>query len=313
MLFFKVIFTIIVFLICCAIYLKTRNSNNSLPLIIATGLITTIFGNVIIPSNISLFDITENLTDNSKEVVSNSVITSENNSDEKDEESEKEIEIYDTPSPKHKHKKYQTKKENVVNVQCIKKGSYDSVTYCKCGKELKRKTIVVKALGHKYKNGICIRCRHKDPNYVKVYNSEEIMKIFSKSVVSSGAYSEHLGSDTISVFAKDRHNCFSLNTAVSYNLWGGNVQTVSFNASKLKKLKKLKFKIGGETGCSGSIKIEIFINKSFDDKADYVYETDASAIPIDVSINVEKATLLGFRVTNNSSNQNRIVFFKFST
>lgn len=217
-----------------------------------------------------------------------------------------------TPSPEHKHKKNNTKKENVVKARCTKKGSYDSVTYCKCGKELKRKTIAVKALGHKYKNGICIRCKYEDPNYVKVYNSKEIMEILSKSIVSSGAYAEYLGSDSISVFAKDRHNCFSLNTAVSYNLWGGNVQTVSFNASELKKLKKLKFKIGGETGCSGSVKIEIFINKSFDNKADYVYETDASAIPINALINVGKAKLLGFRVTNNSNNQNRIVFFKFS-
>lgn len=226
------------------------------------------------------------------------------------EEKEKDVDN----SIEHVHKKFEIKKENIVKSECEQKGSYDSVTYCECGQELKRKTITTKALKHKYKKGVCIRCGYKDPDYVKIYNSKEIIKILSKSVVSdSGTYADYLGSDSISVFAKDRHNCFSLNTAVSYNLWGGNVQTVVFNTSDLKKLKKLKFKIGGETGCSGAMQVEIFINKTFDAKANYVYQLDASAIPIKASINIQNATSLGIRVTNNSTNQNRIVFYRFSS
>lgn len=214
----------------------------------------------------------------------------------------------------HDHKKYKTKKENIIKANCTKKGSYDSVTYCKCGEELKRKTITTEVLNHKYNKGVCIRCGQKDPNYVKVYNSKEIMEILSKSLVSdSGTYNEYLGSDSISVFARDRHNCFSINTAVSYNLWGGNVQTVVFNTSDLKKLNKLKFKIGGETGSSGAIKVEFFINKSFDAKANYTYNLEASSIPTKASIKIKNATSLGIRVTNNSNNQNRIVFFGFSS
>lgn len=213
----------------------------------------------------------------------------------------------------HTHKKFEIKKENIIKSKCNKKGHYDSVTYCQCGQEIKRKTITTKALRHKYKSGICIRCKHKDPNYVKVYNGKEIMKVLSKSIVSDcSSYEEYFDSDSISVFAKKRHNCFSINTAVSYNLWGGNVQTIKFNITDLNKFNKLNLKIGGETKSNGSMTSEFFVDRSFDKKANKIHDFDASSPPQKLSLNIKNATSLGIRVTNNSNNINNIVFFGFS-
>lgn len=217
-------------------------------------------------------------------------------------------------TPEHTHVKYKTKKENIVKSQCNKKGHYDSVTYCQCGQEIKRKTITTKVLKHEYKKGICTRCKHKDPNYIKVYDSKEIMKILSKSIVSDcSSYVEYLGSDSISVFAEDKHNCFSIETAVSYNLWGGNVKTISFNITDLNKFNTLNFQIGGETKkCRGSMTAEFFIDKSFDKKATKVHNFDAVEEPKMISVNIKNAKSFGIKLTNKSNNVNNIVFFGFS-
>lgn len=251
----------------------------------------------------------------------------------------------------HQHIAFITESENQIEPSCLDDGFYDSVEYCECGIELHREKIIIPALGHSYKSvktkplcdtqgftthtcsvcsdsyvdnytdelghnfidGLCTRCGIADTNYVKIYTSEEILRYLSSSIVaSSGTYADYFGSDKISVFAEEKSNCFSINTAVSYNLWGGNVQYVNFNISNLTGIEELAFDIGGETGSSGSMTVEIFINKTMEESADYIYEIEASAIPTHVSINIKDAISLGFRVTNHSNNQNRLVFFNFS-
>lgn len=251
----------------------------------------------------------------------------------------------------HTHKKYKEEKENYIAATCTEAGSYEAVEYCECGNEINREKVTIKALGHSYnsvitkptcveqgfttyvcsrcndtyveeyidalghdyKEGVCNYCGYADPDYVKVYDSKEIMKILSNSVVSdSGAYKGYLGGESISVFAEERYNCFSINTAVSYNLWGHEVQNVIFNVSNLNEINVLKFDIGGETGSSGAMKVEIFKDKTLDDVADDIYELDASAIPTSVSVSIKGVTSLGIRVTNLSNNENRLVFFNFS-
>lgn len=146
-----------------------------------------------------------------------------------------------------------------------------------------------------------------------MYDSKEIMKILSKSIVSDcSSYAEYLGSDSISVFAEDRRNCFSINTAVSYNLWGNNVKTIKFNIKELNKFNKLNLKIGGETKSNGSMTAEFFVDESFDKKSTKVHKFDASEEPKKVSINIKNAKSFGIRITNHSNNMNNIVFFGFS-
>ncbi len=55
--------------------------------------------------------------------------------------------------------------ENEVEPTCTKDGSYETVVTCDdCGTELSRVTTVVPALGHEYKDGICLVCGEPDPN-----------------------------------------------------------------------------------------------------------------------------------------------------
>lgn len=251
----------------------------------------------------------------------------------------------------HIHTASMKKKENIIDATCTAAGSYDLVEYCQCGKELSRGYIAVdpqghnyketvvdptcteqgytkyecsvcgdtyeenqtEALGHQFDEGICTRCGYEDPDYVKVFDGEAIMEILSQSVASdSGTYANYLGSKTISVFAEEQHNCFSINTAVSYNMWGGNVQDVVFNISELNEIGTLNFKIGGETGSAGTMVVDIFVGQAIGDYPDYSYEIEAAAEPIEASIDITGANSLGIRVTNHSSNQNRLVFFDFS-
>lgn len=257
----------------------------------------------------------------------------------------------------HYHYAFSVVTENNIDPTCVDAGSYDSVEYCECGYELSRESIEVKQLDHVYREtktnpscnkrgfttyvcslcgdsyvddytellehdyqeGVCTRCDSIDPNYIKNYSSEDIMKMLSDSVViSSDGYKEHLGSDSIIVFAEEQHNCFSIGTAVSYNLWNANIQSVVFNISKLKEIEHLSFDIGGTSksdiadGSSGSMTVEIFIDKTMEDDADYKFDLEASAIPTPVSIDIKDATSLSIRVTNHSGNLNRLVFFNFA-
>ncbi len=255
------------------------------------------------------------------------------------------------PDEEHIHKSSLTRNENVIEASCTESGSYDLVTYCECGEEISRETVFVEllghdykptvtnpscidsgfttctcircgnsyvgdykdALGHNYEDGVCARCGYIDLNYVKVYDGKEIMETLSTAVVSdSGWYKSYIGSESISVFAEDQYNCFSIDTAVSYNMWNNNVQNVIFNISNLNEIDILNFDIGGETGSSGSMKVEIFIDKTLDESADYVYELEASGIPIHASIDIKAAISLGIRVTNRSNRENKIVFFNFT-
>lgn len=227
-----------------------------------------------------------------------------------------ETEISSTPAwtkeTTHVHKASSQIKRNITDCTCTEAGSYDLVQICECGQELEVDTIQLEPLGHNYIDGICTRCNIEDPNYVKSFSGDTIISILSSSVVSdTGTYQAYLGSESISVFAEDKYNCFSINTAVSYNLWGGNVQEVIFNVSNLCEIGVLGFKIGGETGDRGEMYIEFFLDKIPDNSPDYAFDLNAADLPIDVSLDISNTSSLGIRVTNKSSNQNRLVFFDF--
>jgi tetratricopeptide (TPR) repeat protein len=142
--------------------------------------------------------------------------------------------------------------------------------------------------------------------------SKDIMQILSESVLSqSGTYKAYLGSDSINAFAEDQYNAFSINTAVSYNMWGGGVQNVSFKISKF-TFDTLNFTICGETGTSGSVTIDVFLDHSVDDGSpDYSFTLDDAAYPINAVIDVSGKTTMAFKVTNHAGRENRIVFYDF--
>lgn len=253
----------------------------------------------------------------------------------------------------HSHSVADTKKENIQEPDCTSGGSYEQIEICECGEVINHKTYEVDALGHDYNtttipatctedgymvhicercgdeftdnpvaatghsyiDGICVNCGGEDPDYEKQYSESDIVKILNDQIVSnSGAYKCYMGAESVSVFAEDRYNCFSIRTLVSYNLWGHNIQNVKFNASKLNDLGAITFKIGGATGCSGNMSVDIFIDKDIDDAPDYTYEIEASGFPIEIEpIDVSNAVSIAIQVSNHSSNENTLVFFDFKS
>ena len=142
--------------------------------------------------------------------------------------------------------------------------------------------------------------------------SKDIMQILSASVLSqSGTYKAYLGSDSINTFAEDQHNAFSINTAASYNMWGGGVQNVSFRISEF-TFNTLSFTICGETGTSGSVTIDVFLDHSVEDGApDYIFTLNDAQYPLTAEIDVSGMTTLAFRISNHAGHENRIVFYDF--
>lgn len=55
----KIVYTTCVLIICLMIYFKIRKKENSIAFIVITGIITTIVGNILIPSGISIFEISD--------------------------------------------------------------------------------------------------------------------------------------------------------------------------------------------------------------------------------------------------------------
>lgn len=230
-------------------------------------------------------------------------------------------------------------------------GSYEQINICECGEIIDRKIYEVDALGHDYNtttvpatctedgytlhtckrcndeytdnllattghsyiDGMCVDCGGEDPDVPKQYSGSDIVKILNDYIVSnSDAYKCYMGAESVSVFAEDRYNCFSIRTLVSYNLWGNNIQSVKFNASKLNDLGTISFKIGGATGCSGNMSVDIFIDKDIGDTPDYTYEVEASAFPIEIEpVDVSNAVSIAIQVSNHSNNENTLVFFDF--
>lgn len=259
----------------------------------------------------------------------------------------------DVNQTEHSHIVIDSKKENVLEPDCTSGGCYEQIEICECGEVINRKIYEVGALGHDYNittipatciddgymihicercgdeftdnpiaatghsyiDAICVNCGGEDPDYEKQYSGSDIVKILNDYIVSnSGAYKCYMGAESVSVFAEDRYNCFSIRTLVSYNLWGNNIQNVKFNASKLNDLGYITFKIGGATGCSGNMSVDIFIDKDIDDAPDYTYEIEASGFPIEIEpIDVSDAVSIAIQVSNHSSNENTLVFFDFKS
>lgn len=170
------------------------------------------------------------------------------------------------------------------------------------------------ALGHSFSDGICTRCRIEDPDYIKVYSNKEIITMLNQAKVNSSSLFSFSGSDPISVFAKDRTNCFSFQTAVSYNIWGNQVQNVTFNVEEIcKDIPTLYFSVGGADGSDGKMLVEFFVDGTTDSQPTQSFEIEASAYPIQSSINIENSKSLIIQVTNRSSTENKVVFFDFSS
>ncbi len=69
---FKVIYTLIILIICIVVYNIFKKNEHSLGYIVVTGIFTTIIGNLLIPSDISIFDIFNHFMTTQKDIESSS-------------------------------------------------------------------------------------------------------------------------------------------------------------------------------------------------------------------------------------------------
>lgn len=146
-------------------------------------------------------------------------------------------------------------------------------------------------------------------------NSGKISSILSDSLVTaSSGYFEVTKSESVRVFAEDITNGFGMQTLASYNLWGNNVGECTYSMAKLKKYggKILHIYTGLEDGGSGTVKAEIFMDKTTDENPDYTFEINAETVPGQIDIDITNAGSMTIRVNNQSGNPNNVVFYGMS-
>ena len=101
------------------------------------------------------------------------------------------------------HTNTSTTTENKVDPTCTKAGSYETVVTCDdCGEELSREKTVVPALGHDYKDGICIRCGETDPN---APDNTVTMEVVSDVDVTNGVITLTWNADELELTDFDIH------------------------------------------------------------------------------------------------------------
>lgn len=146
-------------------------------------------------------------------------------------------------------------------------------------------------------------------------NSGKISSILSDSLVTaSNGYFEVTKREPVRVFAEDITNGFGMQTLASYNLWGHNVGECTYNVAKLKKCggKVLHMYAGLENGGSGTVKVEVFMDKTTDKSPDYTFEINAETVPGQMDIDIANAGSMTIRVDNQSGSSNNVAFYGMS-
>lgn len=146
------------------------------------------------------------------------------------------------------------------------------------------------------------------------FSSHEIMETLSRSIVADdGTTKFWLNGETISAFARDRTDAFSVNTGASYNMWGNGVRSVSFNVEDLSAVcPVLHCEVCGETGTQGRMIVAIYYDRAPDDQPDAAVEFDCDSVPTELDIPIAGRRLLAIQVANTTGHENRVVFFNFS-
>ena len=144
------------------------------------------------------------------------------------------------------------------------------------------------------------------------WDGEAIMKTLSEQkLADSGPYNEYFGADVINAYGADRTNAFSMNTAADFNMWGGNLQHVDFRIDTF-NFDRLKFTICGENGTSGTVQVDIFIDRPIDESTpDYSFTLNDAPYPVEALIDIAGKQTMSIRVENRTGHENRIVFYGF--
>ncbi|MBR3345857.1 MAG: hypothetical protein IKG46_13860 [Solobacterium sp.] len=221
----------------------------------------------------------------------------------------------------HVHTEVTAAAVETVESTCTEEGHKTTAFLCDCGTELRRETEILAPLGHNYdpETGICSRCGLKDPEFVKIYSSKDIVKVMEDSAItSSGTTAYHLGnSDLVNAFGKEHANTITMDLSCDYNLWDNHIQYFLVNLSTLNEMNidTLYFNVAGKKGTTGSLTVEIFLDpeSSLDESEPaQIIEADPIAVEKTIALPIKDATVLAIRCTNHSGNNNTVVFYDFS-
>lgn len=151
----------------------------------------------------------------------------------------------------------------------------------------------------------------EEPLIEEPLGKKETFKLLTDSLVTSGeGYATHSGKDTVNVFAEEVENAVTINTAVSYNIWGLNVQEAAYSTRKMReKGNLLTLQMGMESGSKETMTVEIYVSDP--EVPDFEVVLEASNAPVRCTVDISKGDTLRIVATNHADVYNRVVLYDF--
>lgn len=151
----------------------------------------------------------------------------------------------------------------------------------------------------------------EEPLIKEPLGEEETFKLLTDSLVTSGGgYATHAGKDTVNVFAEEVRNAVTINTAVSYNIWGLNVQEAAYSTRKMREEGNLlTLQMGMESGSKETMTVEIYVSDP--EIPDFEVVLEAANAPVRCTVDISKGDTLRIVATNHADVYNRVVLYDF--
>ena len=129
---------------------------------------------------------------------------------------------------------------------------------------------------------------------------------------NQGAYEEFNGSGNngFDMFGERYTNGFTFSMGASYNLWGNEEQYAIYSiGSEGHKYDELSLLVGHvDQYPPDNVTLNIYVDKSTEDKPDYTYEIQPEIAPQQISVVIKDKSSLVIQVINQGGSQNKIGF-----
>ena len=129
---------------------------------------------------------------------------------------------------------------------------------------------------------------------------------------NQGAYEEFNGSGNngFDMFGERYTNGFTFSMGASYNLWGNEEQYAIYSiGSEGHKYDELSLLVGHvDQYPPDNVTLNIYVDKSTEDKPDYTYEIQPEIAPQQISVAIKDKSSLVIQVINQGGSQNKIGF-----
>ena len=143
----------------------------------------------------------------------------------------------------------------------------------------------------------------------KCTEGKKLVELLSESAVTAGpGYREWINNEEISVFAEPVKNCVGFYATAYFNLWGHNVQNVTYSTKKLKEQGDyLTFDVGLATGSTDNVDIYVYTDNV--ETPIYAFNMQAGDPPSSLVVDLRETQTLKIECVNHSSYENQIVCY----